>query len=130
MLGCRPAEVQHPQGSSVRPTPHDTSFVTSLTFIVPDQVRKILKRKCFICHGADDPKGGFDFRNMIYKPNEEAETEWIAMDLAGATRIKLAILPIDGKSPVMPKKAGSILNSLTVDEANTIAQWTDFPFER
>ena len=52
------------------------------------------------------------------------------MDLAGVTRIKLAILPLDGKPARMPKRAGSIWNPLTVEEANAVAKWTDYPYER
>jgi hypothetical protein len=99
-----------------------------LTFAVPEEVQITLKRKCHICHGGTDTKGGFDFKQMIYQ--KEPDAEWQPMDLAGATRIKLAILPVNGKPAQMPKKAGSIWNPLTVEEANLVAKWTDYPFER
>ena len=109
------------------------TFATStgsldLVFVVPEEVQITLKRKCYICHGGAETNGGFDFKQMIYQKDPDAE--WQPMDLAGATRIKLAILPVDGKPARMPKKAGSIWNPLTVEEANLVAKWTDFPFER
>lgn len=99
-----------------------------LTFAVPEDVQGMLKRKCYICHGGADTKGGFNFKRMVYQPDPDAD--WQPMDLTAATRIKLAILPLDGKPPKMPKRAGSILNSLTEEEVNRIAKWTDYPFEQ
>ena len=101
---------------------------SSLTFVVPEHVRNIFKRKCYICHGGAETKGGFDLRHMKYQP--ERKSNWQPMDLAGVTRIKLAILPLDGKPARMPKRAGSIWNPLTVKEANGVAKWTDYPYER
>ena len=111
------------------PSRSPTAAPPSLTFVVPTEVENTFKRKCYICHGgAEEVKGGVNLKKMVYKPDKESE--WQSMDLAGATRIKLAILPIDGKKPKMPKKAGSTFNPLTEDEMNTIAKWTDYPFKR
>jgi hypothetical protein len=99
-----------------------------LTFVVPEHVTNIFKRKCYICHGGTEIKGGFDLKQMIYQA--EDESNWQPMDLAGVTRIKLSILPVDGKPARMPKRAGSIWNPLTVEEANTVAKWTDYPYVR
>jgi len=101
---------------------------SSLTFVEPEHVRNIFKRKCYICHGGAETKGGFDLRQMKYQP--ERKSNWQPMDLAGVTRIKLAILPLEGNPAKMPKKAGSIWNPLTVEEANAVAKWTDYPYER
>ncbi len=100
----------------------------SSEFIVPDEVSRILKMKCHLCHGGAETKGGFNFKKMIYQLSPKAE--WQPMDWRGATKIKLAILPIDGKPALMPKKSGSIWNPLTQEEANTVAAWTDYPFSR
>ena len=96
--------------------------------MVPGDVKRILKMKCYVCHGGLETKGGFDFRQMRYKP--EPLAKWQPMDLGGATMIKFAILPIDGEPARMPKRAGSILNSLTPEEVNAVAAWTDFPFKK
>lgn len=104
-----------------------SSVPESLTVVLPENVRKILKRKCFLCHDGKKTKGDFDFKGMVYRPNEQSD--WQPIDLNGATRIKLAVLPIDGKPPRMPKKSGSIFNPLTQQEANSIAKWTDYPFQ-
>ena len=101
---------------------------SSFVFVVPEDVQNIFKRKCYICHGGADVRGGFDLKKMVYQP--KPESQWQPMDLAGVTRIKLAILPLNGKPPRMPKRAGSILNQLTTKEANGIAKWTDYPYER
>ena len=100
----------------------------SLTFVAPEHVKNIFKRKCYICHGGAEVEGGFDLKKMIYQ--SEPESTWQPMDLAGVTRIKFAILPLDGKPARMPKRAGSIWNPLTVEEANGVAKWTDYPYER
>ena len=105
-----------------------TASTPELKFMVPDDVQVMLKRKCFICHGGAETKGGFDFKQMVYK--SDADSDWQPMDLAGVTRIKLAILPINGEPARMPRRAGSILNPLTPEEVNRIAGWTDYPFER
>ncbi len=101
---------------------------TSLTFVVPQHVTNSFKRKCYICHGGTETKGGFNLKQMTYQ--SKRQSNWRPMDLAGVTRIKLAILPIDGKPARMPRRAGSILNPLSVEEANAIAQWTDYPYEK
>ena len=101
---------------------------SSWSFVVPEGVGKILKRKCYICHGGESTEGNFDLKKMVYRVNEASD--WRPMDLSGVTRIKLAILPINGELPQMPKRAGSVLNSLTQEEANEVAKWTDDPFER
>lgn len=101
----------------------------SLNFIVPEHVSSILKRKCYICHGgAEKIEGGFDLKQMIYQP--KPGSPWQPMDLDGVTRIKLAVLPLDGKPARMPKRAGSIWNPLSMEEANAVAKWTDFPYAR
>lgn len=104
------------------------SVPASLSFVVPEHVATIFKRKCYVCHGGDEVEGGFNLREMVYRP--EPEADWQPMDLNGATRIKLAILPVNGEPARMPKRAGSIWNPLTVDEANGVAAWTDYPFAR
>ena len=104
-----------------------SSVPASLTVVVPENVRKIFKLKCFVCHDGEKAKGDFNFKRMVYRPDEQSD--WQPIDLNGATRIKLAVLPIDGKAPKMPKKSGSILNPLTQQEANSIAKWTDYPFQ-
>ncbi len=98
-----------------------------LRFVVPARVHGILKQKCFVCHGNAEIKGGFNLKEMEYQP--EPEASWRPMDLAGVTRIKLAILPLEGKPARMPKRAGSIWNPLTTEEANAVAKWTDYPYE-
>jgi hypothetical protein len=103
------------------------SFPASLTVAVPDNISNIFKSKCFLCHGGEKTEGKFDFKRMSYRPDEQSD--WQPIDLDGATRIKFAILPIDGNAPKMPKQSGSILNPLTQQEANTIAKWTDYPFQ-
>lgn len=103
-------------------------LTASHEFIVPPSVAKIFKLKCHVCHGGAETKGGFDFKKMVYQAS--ATAEWGPMDWRGATKIKLAILPVDGKPARMPKKAGSIWNQLTQEEANTIAAWTDYPFSQ
>ena len=114
----------HPTSSNRSPVPSSPS----LTFVVPEHVRIIFKRKCYICHGGAEIEGGFDLKQMIYQ--SERESNWQPMDLAGVTRIKLAILPLNGKPARMPKRSGSIWNPLTVEEANTVAKWTDYPYKR
>lgn len=140
-MGCgqptRPGVTRTPLSSTKLQTnnTHPTSFKRSpvpaspsLTFVVPEHVKNIFKRKCYICHGGGEVEGGFDLKKMIYQP--EPESNWQPMDLAGVTRIKLAILPLDGKPARMPKRAGSIWNPLSVEEANGVAKWTDYPYER
>ena len=141
LLGCQPSATPS-EGSTTfsqsnvakrgtYPTSYSRSSApasSSYTFVVPDDVRNILKRKCYICHGGAEVKAGFDLKQMIYQ--SERGSNWQPMDLAGVTRIKLAILPLDGKPARMPKRAGSIWNPLTVEEANTVAKWTDYPYER
>ena len=116
--------ITYPTSASRSPDPTSPS----LTFVVPEHVTNIFKRKCYICHGGAEVEGGFDLKKMTYQP--EPEGNWQPMDLAGVTRIKLAILPLNGKPARMPKKAGSIWNPLTVEEANGVAKWTDYPYER
>ena len=106
----------------------DDPSLSSLRFEVPENIGKLFKRKCYVCHGGPTIEGNFDLKKMIYRVDENSD--WLAMDLAGVTQIKLAILPINGETPRMPKRAGSVLNPLTQQEANTIAQWTDFPYQR
>lgn len=103
-------------------------LTASSEFIVPSDVSQILKMKCHLCHGGAETKGGFNFKKMIYQLSPKAK--WQPMDWRGATKIKLAILPVDGKPARMPKKAGSIWNPLTQEEANTVAAWTDYPYSR
>ncbi len=103
-------------------------LAASPEFIVPSDVSRILKMKCYLCHGGAETNGGFDFKKMIYQQSPNAE--WQPMDWRGATRIKLAILPVNGRPARMPRKAGSTWNRLTQEEANTVAAWTDYPFSR
>lgn len=126
--GCGRSQVDPAVGTTGLATGSHTYVSNSLKFVIPEDVRNILKRKCYACHGNHEPEGGFDFRQMTYRPQDESD--WQPMDLAAATRLKLAILPVDGMPPRMPKKAGSIFNPLTQEEANLIAGWTDFPYQR
>ena len=111
-------------------TSHASSHrrIVDLEFVVPKDVASIFKMKCHICHGGTETEGGFDLKKMIYQP--DPDTDWRPMDLAAATRIKLAILPIDGKPARMPKKFGSTWHPLSEDETNLVAKWTDYPFAR
>lgn len=129
VVGCGQPAAPSAGSTPISPSnTYPTSSSLSLTFVVPEHVKNILKRKCYICHGGTEVKGGFDFRKMVYQ--SEPESNWRPMDLAGVTRIKLAILPLDGKPARMPKRAGSIRNPLTLEEANAVAKWTDYPYER
>ncbi len=136
MVGCgQPNEVSYSNTDANSLLVQEPSLVVataplsaSSEFIVPDDVSRILKMKCHLCHGGAETKGGFNFKKMIYQPSPKAE--WQPMDWRGATMIKLAILPIDGKPALMPKKSGSIWNPLTQEEANIVAAWTDYPFSR
>ena len=103
-----------------------TEVPPSLAFYVPHDVHIALKRKCFICHGGQETLGGFDFKEMKYRPTKKAD--WQPMDLVGVTRLKLAILPMGGKPARMPKKKGSSFNPLTDEETNAVAGWTDNPY--
>ena len=116
------------EGHTFPASSNRSPVLASLTFVVPEHVGNILKRKCYICHGGAEIKGGFDLKQMVYQA--EGESNWRPMDLAGVTRIKLAILPLDEKPARMPKRAGSTWNPLTVEEANSVAKWTDYPYER
>jgi hypothetical protein len=135
LVGCgQPNAVSDSNPDSNRLRVHDASLVvatnplTALSeFTVPADVSQLLKMKCYLCHGGAETKGGFDFKKMIYQLSPNAE--WQPMDWRGATKIKLAILPVDGKPPRMPKQAGSIWNPLTQEEANSVAAWTDYPFK-
>ena len=100
---------------------------SSRQFFVPAHVTGILKKKCFLCHSSHNGHGGFDLKAMRYRTT--SETAWQPMDWAGATRIKLAILPINGEPPRMPKRFQSTWHPLTQEEMNAIAAWTDYPFE-
>lgn len=131
--GCNTnTETAHPDVQSVTPTSYHLrgrkviSNPVTPPVVVPAEVRRSLKMKCYVCHGGQDTKGGFDFKKMTYQPVKGAA--WKPIDLAGATRIKFAIMPLDGKAPKMPKRAGSALNSLTPEELNTVAAWTDNPY--
>ena len=132
-MGCSPKpDSAAPTDATLTPTSiqvgdiSDDPALASLKLTVPENISKFFKRKCYVCHSGPESKGGFDLKTMTYRADENSD--WQPMDLAGVTRIKFAILPINGKPPRMPKRAGSILNSLTRHEANTIAQWTDFPY--
>jgi hypothetical protein len=141
-VGCKPTTTPNADHSrlafssvdaSNKSRPFSSSKTTvstppSLKFVVPEHVSNVLKRKCYICHGGAEVKGGFDFKKMVYQ--SDSEPNWQPMDLAGVTRIKLAILPLNGKPARMPRRAGSIWNPLTVEEANAVAKWTDYPYER
>jgi len=133
LQGCNAERPVGSQGGSLTLTSlqgrdgEATSIPVSLTVAVPDNVSNIFKRKCFICHGGQKTEGNLDLKRMVYRSNKQSD--WQPIDLNGATRIKLAILPIDGIAPKMPKKSGSILNPLTQQEANTVAKWTDYPFQ-
>ena len=131
-MGCRSEQQVGADGAtltrtSLKANERDANPIPdSLVVNAPDEVSKIFKRKCFICHGGQKTEGNFDFKRMVSRTDEQSD--WRPIDLDGATRIKFAILPIDGKAPKMPRRSGSILNSLTREEANTIAKWTDYPF--
>lgn len=123
MIGSTDGQVVQSEDATLR-----TSSGETLAFFVPEHVERTFRMKCYVCHSGNNVQGGFNLKALTWQP--EPGSAWQSMGLAAATRIKLAVLPMNGKPARMPKRLGSTWHPLTEAETNQIAGWTDFPYEK